>query len=208
MILGTRTLAEEIADLISEIPGYSAVAFVENMDRDRCLEPIAGLPVLWVDDIAGLSRTHLAICGLATTHRKHYAEQVAGMGVRFATLIHPTARVSSRAVLGEGCLISPFSIVSSNTTLGDQVFVNRGVLIGHHTRIGNYTTIQPGANVAGMVSIGEGVYIGMGAIIMDRMSVGPNSVVGAGAVVTKDVPDSVQVVGIPARVVKTGIDGK
>lgn len=178
------------------------------MDRERCKEPLAGLPVLWVDNIIDLADTHLAVCGLATTHRKRYVEQVSAMGIQFATLIHPTALVSSKSTLGNGCLISRYSIVSANTCLGDQVFINRGVLIGHHTSINNYVTIQPGANVAGMVTIGEGTYIGMGAIITDKMNIGSNSVVGAGAVVTKDVPDSVQVIGVPARVVKTGIEGK
>jgi acetyltransferase-like isoleucine patch superfamily enzyme len=42
----------------------------------------------------------------------------------------------------------------------------------------------------------------MGAVILDGISVGSNSVVGAGAVVTKDVPGSVQVMGIPARISK------
>lgn len=208
VILGTRTLAEEIADLISEIPGYRVTAFVENMSRERCGEPIMGLPVFWVDDIADLAETHLAICGLATTQRRRYVEQVSRIGFHFATLVHPTARVSAKAILGEGCFISPHSVVSSNTSLGDQVFVNRGVLIGHHTHIGNFVTIQPGVNIAGAVTIGDGTYICIGATIIDNTIVGSNSIIGAGAVVTKDVPGSVQVLGVPARVVKTDIEGK
>ena len=35
-----------------------------------------------------------------------------------------------------------------------------------------------------------------------------HSVVGAGAVVTRNVPDHVQVVGIPAAIVRESIDGK
>jgi len=48
----------------------------------------------------------------------------------------------------------------------------------------------------------------MGALVLDNMTVGSQVVVGAGAVVTKDVPDRVQVVGIPAKIVKEDIQGK
>ena len=208
LILGTRSLAEEVADVISEIPGCEVVGFVENMERERCENRLRGLPVYWVNDICGLAGTHFAVGGLATTHRKRYVEQVVAIGMRFATLIHPTARISSKALLGQGCFISPFCSVSAYTTLGEHVFVNRGSLIGHHTRIGNYVTVHPGANIAGMVNIGDGTYIGMGAVIIDKISIGSGSIVGAGAVVTKDVPDRVQVVGVPAKVVRTAVEGK
>ena len=48
----------------------------------------------------------------------------------------------------------------------------------------------------------------MGALVLDRISVGSHSIVGAGAVVTKDVPDNVQVVGAPAKIVNENIEGK
>jgi acetyltransferase EpsM len=86
--------------------------------------------------------------------------------------------------------------------------VNRGVLIGHHTRIGDYVTLSPGANVAGCVEVGDGAYVGMGATVLDRISIGSHSIVGAGAVVTRDVPEKVQVQGVPARVVKEGVEGR
>jgi acetyltransferase-like isoleucine patch superfamily enzyme len=88
------------------------------------------------------------------------------------------------------------------------VIVNRGALIGHHTTVERFCSIQPGANVAGACKIGEATYVGMGAIILDHISLGSHVVVGAGAVVTRDVPDRVQVVGVPARIVKKNIEGK
>ncbi len=207
LILGTRTLAVEMADIISEVPDIKLAGFVENMERDKCKEKLEGLPVYWIDDVAKLSKTHCAVCALATTHRKRFIEQVSAFNIPFATIVHPTARVSSKSSLGEGTIVSAGVIIAACTNLGRHVIVNRGALIGHHTKIGDYVTVQPGANIAGLCTIGEAAYIGMGAIVLDRISVGAHSIVGAGAVVTKDVPDNVQVVGIPAKIVKKNIEG-
>lgn len=208
LILGTRTLAAEIADLAGEIEGLRVAGFVENMEPDRCRDTLEDLPIVWVDELAKYADSHSAVCGLATTFRSRFTDQVAAYGIKFATLVHPSARVSPKSSLAEGSIISAGVVIACHTHLGRHVIVNRGALIGHHTEIGDYTTIQPGANVAGACRIGQAAYIGMGAIVIDHVTVGSHSVVGAGAVVTKDVPDNVVVVGVPARVVKENVEGK
>mgnify|MGYP000408262092 CR=1 FL=1 len=50
--------------------------------------------------------------------------------------------------------------------------------------------------------MGVGVYVGIGATVIDHITIGAGSVIGAGAVVTKDLPDRVLAVGVPAKVVK------
>lgn len=208
LILGTRTLAEEIADVASEVPGFVVAGYVENMDRSRCGETLGGVPILWLDDAVALAATHKAVGGLATTRRSLFVDQMRERGFAFATLVHPTARVSSKATLGEGTIVSVAAVIAAHTRIGDHVFVNRGALVGHHTTIEDYVTIQPGANVAGASHIGRATYIGMGAVVIDHVRVGSNAVVGAGAVVIRDVPDNVQVMGVPARVIKENITGK
>jgi acetyltransferase EpsM len=208
VILGTHVFAEEVADLVSECAEYELVAFVENWDRARCARPLLGLPVLWVDELAPLAATHVALCAIGTTHRIGYVEQVAAMNFRFATIHHQTARVSSTTTVGPGSILSTGVIVAAHTTIGRHVIVNRGSLIGHHTAIGDCVTISPGANIAGRITIGAGTYIGMGAIILDSLRIGSGSVVGAGSLVTKDVPDKVQVMGMPARITKEGVEGR
>lgn len=208
LILGTRTLAVEVMDLIGDIPGYEVAGFVENMNRDLCSQTLEGHPVFWIDDLGARVETHLAVCALSTTRRRTYVEQVMNLGMRLATLIHPTARVSSRVKLGDGCFVSAMATIATHTTLGRSVFVSRGALIGHHTTIGDYCTIQPGANIAGAVTVGEGTYVGMGAVVLDQHTIGKNCVIGSGAVVTNDLPDRVMVMGVPARIVQTQIEGK
>ena len=208
LIMGTGTFAEEIADVVSEIPGVTVTGFVENLDARRCDERIANLPVFWVEGIGEMAATHWAICGLGTTQRERYVAQVLEYNMRFATLVHPSARISTTTPLGEGVFVGCGAIIASQTQIGRHVIVNRGALIGHHTHIGSFVTVGPGANIAGNSRIGDGTYVGMNASVIDHVSVGAHSVIGAGAVVTRDVPDNVQVVGMPAKIVKEGIEGK
>jgi sugar O-acyltransferase (sialic acid O-acetyltransferase NeuD family) len=208
LILGTRLLAEEVFDLACEIPGVEVAGFVENMDRSLAGREIEGRPVYWIDDAVKFARTHQVTCALSTTLRKGYVEQALGLGFSLATLVHPTARVSSRATLGDGCFISAMATVATRSRLGRSVFINRGALIGHHTTIGDYCTIQPGANIAGAITIGEQTYIGMGAVILDKKTIGRGCLIASGAVVTGDLPERVQAMGLPARITHTNIDPK
>jgi sugar O-acyltransferase (sialic acid O-acetyltransferase NeuD family) len=201
-ILGTSLFAPEVADIVEDCGEFEVSVFVENWDRARAGGTLLGRPIVWLEDAAPLAATHLALCSLGTTKRRPFIEAAAAMGFRFATVVHPTARVSRRSVVGPGSFVSAGVFVSAQTRIGSHVVANRGVLVGHDTVIGDYVTLSPGANVAGAVSIGTGTYVGMGATVLDRIRVGEGAVIGAGAVVTKDVPDRVEVMGVPARVVK------
>jgi len=87
-------------------------------------------------------------------------------------------------------------------TIGDDVFIGPNVSI--------FTACHPidpkrrntGIEWAEPVTIGNSVWIGGDATILPGVTIGDNVVVGAGAVVARDVPDSVVVVGNPARIIK------
>jgi sugar O-acyltransferase (sialic acid O-acetyltransferase NeuD family) len=208
VVLGATEFSAEIADVIGDGGEYEVVGFVENDLPERVGRTLNGIPVLWIDDAGDLAATHLAVCGLGTTRRSRFTDQAAAVGFSFATVVHPTAHVSRTAILGEGTIVGPGAIIAAHTTIGRHVIVNRGTLVGHHAVVGHHVSLQSGANVAGLCKIGDATYVGMGALILNTISVGSNSVVGAGAVVTRAVPDNVLVLGIPAVIVKEGIEGK
>lgn len=208
VILGTRTFAVEVADLASDIEGLVVAGFVENLDAAVAGTTLEGLPVHWVDELSRLAEHHAAVCALSTTHRKRFIDEAAAQGMPFATLVHPTARISRTAQIGEGAVISAGVIVAAHARIGRHVIVNRGALVGHHTTLGDYVTVGPGANIGGCCNVAEATYLGIGAIVLDKLDIGTHSIVGAGAVVTKPVADRVQVMGIPARVTREGIEGR
>jgi sugar O-acyltransferase (sialic acid O-acetyltransferase NeuD family) len=205
LICGARSFSHDVADVIDDTPGLRVIGFVENEDRERCSEPHGGLPLYWVEEAP---REAGFVCALATTHRSRFTGQMEELGFEARTVVHPTTHVSRQSRLGAGTLVLPGVVIAARSELGRHVVVSRGTLVGHHTRIGDHVSLMPGANVAGECRIGLASYIGMGAVVLDGITVGEHAVVGAGAVVTRDVPDRTQVVGVPARVVKEGIDGK
>jgi acetyltransferase EpsM len=202
VILGTGVFAEEVADLVAQSGGHELVAFVENWERDRAGRELGGHPVIWVDELAERAGEWRAVCAIGSPERRGYVDHVGGLGIEFATVVHPSAVVAPSARLGAGCIVSPGVVVGAHTEVGEHVILNRGVLVGHHTRVGRCVTMSPGANVAGCVEIGDGAYIGMGAAVIDRRTVGPGALVAAGAVVVNDVPGAARVQGVPARVVE------
>ena len=102
--------------------------------------------------------------------------------------------------------------------IGANLFIDHGmgVVIGETATVGNNCTIYHGVTLGGKGNarggkrhpgIGHDVMIGSGAQVLGAIYVGNGARIGANSVVTKNVPDGVTVMGIPARVV-CAADGK
>ncbi|MDX8153332.1 sugar O-acetyltransferase [Patulibacter brassicae] len=59
---------------------------------------------------------------------------------------------------------------------------------------------------AAPVTIDDDVWLGAGTIVCPGVTIGAGTVVAAGAVVTRDLPGGVLAAGVPARVVREGLD--
>ncbi len=120
--------------------------------------------------------------------------------------IHPQAWISPSAQVGYGPTIMAGAVINANVRFGDNVIVNTGAIVEHDCIIGDHVHIATGAHLAGSVYVEEGAHIGLGASVLQGVRIGRNAIVGAGAVVVDDVPDSVTVVGVPARILQNEDD--
>lgn len=111
--------------------------------------------------------------------------------ILFACWLPHSATVGQRVVLGYGGL---GIVIHGEAQIGDDVHIDQGVTIG-----GNATE-------RGVPTIGNGVYVGAGAKILSPIVIGNDTVIGANAVVVTDIPDHCVAVGVPARVIKRGVN--
>ena len=200
LILGAGGFAEDVCDIAMDTDIYDVIGFACDVGRETLPPSLLGKPVYWLDDvIVGLPHGTHVIPGMGSAKRSTAIRRCRDAGLPLANVVHPTARISTRAELGNGIVIGPQSTISIGCYLADGVIINRGVTIGHHTFIHTCATVAPGVNIAGNVVIMPGATIGMGANVIEKVTIGAGAMVGSGSVVVRDVEPGITVIGIPAK---------
>ncbi len=108
------------------------------------------------------------------------------------TKIGSLAHVDYNVVIGSDCKIEGLAYIAPLSRIGNNVFIGPSVVLTNDP--------YPLSDKMIGITIEDGAIICAGSVIKAGVTVGENSVVGMGAVVTKDVPRSTVVVGVPARV--------
>lgn len=205
IILGAGGASREIADAIADInraaPRWNLLGFLDDnaakhgtcIDGVPVLGPIASASHYRSQFIVGVARAGQAWLRREIVARTGFARD------RFATIVHPTAVVSSHARLGVGTAILQNTTITTGSTVGDHVIVHYNCVIAHDSRVGDFVTLAPAAVCAGSVRLDDGAYLGAGCRIINDVGVGRDALVGIGAVVIRDVPAGATVVGNPAR---------
>jgi sugar O-acyltransferase (sialic acid O-acetyltransferase NeuD family) len=207
-IVGYRDFGFEVADA-AEDAGHAIAGYVEY-DSDEELNEQRQAVVLPIDEIQPGSLDRAVFAMTSTVMRQSFVVRIARLTddtCEPGKVIHPAAIVARHAVMGSGTIVLAGGVIASGAKIGQWCLVNRGATVGHHTQIDDYCTIGPGVNVGGNCEIGRNSYFGIGSTVINRIRIGSHCLIGAGAVVTKDVPDNTQVMGVPARVVKSDFPG-
>lgn len=161
-----------------------------------------------------------------STFRYRFLQRCAGRGtvVGERTVMTNTANIR----IGAGCLVQDRVYLRAgpdgHIRIGEGAAVNSfvqmyghgGIDIGADTQVGPNTVLTTTGhdylardlqqNYAG-ITIGKRVWIGASCTILPGVTIGDHAVIGAGAVVAKDIPAQSLAVGVPARVVRSFVDG-
>ena len=118
------------------------------------------------------------------------------------------------AQIGEDCNICSHCFIESDVAIGDRVTVKCGVQLWDGLRVEDDVFIGPNVTFTNdkfprsrnrpnrflETLLRRGASIGANATILPGIVIGENAMVAAGSVVTRDVPDSAIVMGVPAVV--------
>ncbi len=108
-------------------------------------------------------------------------------------------RVGSEVHIGPDALLD----LTAPIHIGDRATVSMRACVVTHLNIGNGELRALYPPKKGGVTIEEGAYLGANVTVLHGVTIGKGALVAAGAVVTKNVPPSVLVAGVPARRVKS-----
>jgi sugar O-acyltransferase (sialic acid O-acetyltransferase NeuD family) len=143
----------------------------------------------------------LAVPGSAASYRSR-REIIQRLGVsdrRFARVVHPTASVSSLAVIGYNVLIMAGVVITSNARIGNHVCILPNTVIHHDAVVGDWSLIGSNVTIAGNTMVGENCYVGSGSMLMNGLHIGDGALIGLGSNVIRNVAAGARVAGNPAR---------
>ena len=195
LILGAGGLGREVFWWAKEA-GLDPVGFID--DNPAALGDRTGYAPI-VGGVEEAPLTCPVLCAIGQNAiRRLCVERLADRGARFATLIHPQAKVL-HATLGTGAVLAPFAYVGADARAGDFLFMQTGAVLGHDAVAGDFLRMDTTSFVGGYAVLGNGVTLHTGAQVMPGKRVGDQCTLGAGAVLLSNLHPSSTVFGVPAQ---------
>ena len=201
-IFGASGLAKEVIDLVEEYQQLDVAGILDDDVRTHGTifhgHKVFG-PIEMANDLTS-SLFLICIASIkSSVDRSKIAKSHNIPTERFATIIHPAAKVSRSSTIEPGSIVLANSTITANSRLGRFSIVMPSVVITHDDHVGESCTFASGSTVAGYVKIGDSVYVGTGANILERVEIGTGAIIGAGSLINRNVPENETWAGNPAK---------
>jgi acetyltransferase-like isoleucine patch superfamily enzyme len=142
----------------------------------------------------------------------------AGTTIGRQTMIADQAFVRERCTIGDYVIVGRGVTVENETTIGDYTKIQTGAYVTAYMTVEDHVFIAPGVyttndNFMGRTelrfkfrkgaTIRHGARVGANATLLPGIEIGREAFVAAGSVVTRDVPPTTLVMGVPARPIRS-----
>ena len=181
-IIGVGMHAEVVLSILQAQDPSVAVEVVSHGTMEESAVPAALRPFYAgaLHDKVSPGRTYVIGVG-DNAKRKAIASEFPRL--RYASAVHPAARIASDATIGAGSVICAGAVVETKSAIGEHVIVNTGATVNHHANVRDFCHVAPGSTLCGKVSLFEGTFIGAGTTIVPNVAVAPWHFAKAGSLV-------------------------
>lgn len=199
LIIGAGGHGVVVAEAAADTGLWNEIQFLDDgVSANAVLDfPVAGT----LDQLDTLMDENSSVVVAIGDNRKRLAlcNDIVSKGLPLATVIHPTACISSSASIARGVVVCAGAIVNARSKLGRACILNTAATVDHDGVIADGAHISPGANLAGNVTVGECAWIGIGSAVREGVRIGHDAIAGAGSAVVSDVSAGATVGGVPAK---------
>ena len=120
---------------------------------------------------------------------------------RFETLIHPSAKVYSSSLVGQGSVIHSGSIIFNESIIGPFTIIVANSVIGARNIIGKGCLITSLVSLTSDVRVGSYTFIGTHSSVVEGVDIGPGSMIGMRTFVTRTIEPGSVVHGDPMKII-------
>ena len=124
------------------------------------------------------------------------------LDLKWATIIHPSASISSGVKIGTGSQILNGSILCYKTIISKHVCINTGAIIDHDNFFDDFSSAGPGACTGGNVKVGKLCFLGINSTVKHKIRIKENTVIGANSFVNLNCEANSLYFGTPAKKIK------
>lgn len=166
LIVGAGGHGRSVAEAVLAAGLYELAGFVD--DAAPGLQQVWSWPVVATTADLSRCRPHAQAAIVAIGNNRLRAElqqRLQTAGFELATVLHPRAMVSPRAVIGAGTAVMAGAIVGTEAQLGAGVIVNAGAVVDHHCRVEDFGHLGVNAAMAGGSVLGRSAWMQAGCVL-------------------------------------------
>lgn len=148
--------------------------------------------------------------------------------IRSGTIIYCDVMIGDKFQSGHNVLIREYTYIGNRVSIGTSTIIEGNCIFGHDISIQSMVYIPTGTIIQSGVFIGPNVVltndkyppsnklrapviqknasIGANSTLLPGVCIGEGALVAAGSVVTKDVPDNMMAIGLPAKIKQLPIE--